>query len=174
MIINFNNLGDKILKQKITEIFEIALKETHNKQNITVGVTIVGKKTIRELNLEHRNIDKVTDVLSFPMLENVELKSPIMQDESVLTDLGDIVICKSRATLQAKEYGHSIQRELCFLSLHGFLHVLGYDHIKKEDELVMFPLQEKILNKAQMERKWNINLDISQFWADQMQEKAHS
>ena len=153
MIINFNNLRDKNLKEKITQIFELALKETYNKNNIAVGVTVVGKKTIRELNLEHRNVDRVTDVLSFPMLENFELKSQIMQDESTQTELGDIVICKSRAIEQAKEYGHSIERELCFLALHGFLHVLGYDHIKKEDELVMFPLQEKILNKAHMERK---------------------
>ncbi len=153
MIINFNNLTDKELKDKITEIFEIALNETHNKNNIIVGVTIVGKKTIRELNKEHRNIDRVTDVLSFPLLETKELKSKIMQDESIGTEIGDIVICKSRAKEQAKEYGHSEMREICFLALHGFLHVLGYDHIQKNDELVMFPLQDKILEKAQMERK---------------------
>lgn len=153
MIINFNNLTDKELKDKITEIFEIALNETHNKHNITVGVTIVGKKTIRELNKEHRNIDRVTDVLSFPLLEISELKSDIMQDESFSTEIGDIVICKSRANEQAKEYGHSEMREICFLALHGFLHVLGYDHIEKDDELVMFPLQDKILEKAHMERK---------------------
>ncbi len=153
MIINFNNLGDKTLKEKITEIFEIALNETHNKNNIIVGVTIVGKKTIRELNKEHRNIDKVTDVLSFPLLEVSELKSKIMQDESIGTEIGDIVICKSRAKEQAIEFGHSEKREICFLALHGFLHVLGYDHIQKNDELVMFPLQDKILEKAQMERK---------------------
>ena len=75
MIVNFNNFGDKSLKQKITEIFEIALKETHNKNNIVIDVTIVGRNTIRELNKEHRNVDRVTDVLSFPLLENEELKS---------------------------------------------------------------------------------------------------
>ena len=76
-----------------------------------------------------------------------------MHDESIQTELGDIVICKSRAIEQAKEYGHSVERELCFLALHGFLHVLGYDHMQKEDEMIMFPLQDKILNKAHMERK---------------------
>ena len=153
MIVNFNNFGDKSLKQKITEIFEIALKETHNKNNIVIDVTIVGRNTIRELNKEHRNVDRVTDVLSFPLLENEELKSELMHDESIQTELGDIVICKSRAIEQAKEYGHSVERELCFLALHGFLHVLGYDHMQKEDEMIMFPLQDKILNKAHMERK---------------------
>ena len=153
MIVNFNNFGDKSLKQKITEIFEIALKETHNKNNIVIDVTIVGRNTIRELNKEHRNVDRVTDVLSFPLLENEELKSELMHNESIQTELGDIVICKSRAIEQAKEYGHSVERELCFLALHGFLHVLGYDHMQKEDEMIMFPLQDKILNKAHMERK---------------------
>ncbi len=152
MIVNFNNFGDKNLKQKITEIYEIALKETHNKSNVVIDVTIVGRNTIRELNKEHRNVDRVTDVLSFPLLENEELKSDLMHDENIQTELGDIVICKSRAIEQAKEYGHSLERELCFLALHGFLHVLGYDHMQKEDEMVMFPLQDKILNIANMPR----------------------
>ena len=152
MIVNFNNFGDKNLKQKITEIYEIALKETHNKNNIVIDVTIVGRNTIKELNREHRNVDRVTDVLSFPLLENDELKSDLMHDENIQTELGDIVICKSRAIEQAKEYGHSLERELCFLALHGFLHVLGYDHMQKEDEMVMFPLQDKILNIANMPR----------------------
>lgn len=152
MIVNFNNFGDKNLKKKITEIYEIALKETHNKSNIVIDVTIVGRKTIRELNREHRNVDRVTDVLSFPLLENDELKSDLMQNEDIQTELGDIVICKSRAIEQAKEYGHSIERELCFLALHGFLHVLGYDHIEKKDEIIMFPLQDKILDIANMPR----------------------
>ena len=152
MIVNFNNFGDKNLKQKITEIYEIALKETHNKSNVVIDVTIVGRNTIRELNKEHRNVDRVTDVLSFPLLENEELKSDLMHDENIQTELGDIVICKSRAIEQAKEYGHSLERELCFLALHGFLHVLGYDHMQKEDEMVMFPLQDKILNISNMPR----------------------
>lgn len=152
MIVNFNNFGDKNLKQKITEIYEIALKETHNKNNIVIDVTIVGRNTIRELNKGHRNVDRVTDVLSFPLLENDELKSDLMHNENIQTELGDIVICKSRAIEQAKEYGHSLERELCFLALHGFLHVLGYDHMQKEDEMVMFPLQDKILNIANMPR----------------------
>ena len=111
-----------------------------------------GKEKIKELNNEFRNVDRVTDVLSFPLLENDELKGEEMQNESILTDLGDIVICKSRAIKQAQEYGHSIEREICFLSLHGFLHINGYDHIQKEDEMVMFPLQDKILEKAKILR----------------------
>ena len=152
MIINFNNFKDEELKKKIQDIFFITRKEVKVKDNISVNITIVGEKRIRELNREFRNIDRVTDVLSFPMMETDEISSGEMLDENLLTDIGDIVICKKRAIEQASEYGHSIQREMCFLALHGFLHVLGYDHIQKEDEKVMFSLQDKILTKAKMER----------------------
>ena len=160
MIVNFNNLGDSLLKQKIVEIFNIAQKETNTKSNISVNVTIVGKEKIKQLNNEFRKVNKVTDVLSFPLLEIFELHDGEMLDENICTDVGDIVICKSRAIDQAKEYGHSVQREICFLALHGFLHVLGYDHIKREDEVIMLNLQNKILKKAQVERWWNTNVVI--------------
>ena len=152
MIVNFNNLRDELLKEKITEIFSIAQKETNTKNNISVNVTIVGKDKIKQMNNEFRKVDKVTDVLSFPLLENNELHDGEMLDENIFTDLGDIVICKSKAIMQAKEFGHSVEREICFLALHGFLHVLGFDHIEKQDEIVMFNLQDKILKKAQVER----------------------
>ena len=71
-----------------------------------------------------------------------------MLDNSITSDIGDIVICRVRTKQQAKEYGHSILREFCFLALHGLLHLLGYDHIQKQDEEVMFPLQRQILQKA--------------------------
>ena len=152
MIVNFNNLRDELLKEKITEIFSIAQKETNTKNNISVNVTIVGKDKIKQMNNEFRKVDKVTDVLSFPLLENNELHDGEMLDENIFTDLGDIVICKSKAIMQAKEFGHSVEREVCFLALHGFLHVLGFDHIEKQDEIVMFNLQDKILKKSQVER----------------------
>ncbi len=152
MKINFNRVTDKELKQKISDILAIAQQELKVKDNIVVNITFVGEKRIRELNRQFRNVDRVTDVLSFPMFEPNEVKSGEMLDFNVQSDIGDIVICKKRAMWQAKEYGHSLLREICFLSLHGFLHVLGYDHIEKDDEKVMFELQDKILTKAKMER----------------------
>ena len=143
MIIYFNNTKDDCYKQKVSEIFEIAIKEVGVQSDISVNITFVGEKKIRELNKEFRQVDKVTDVLSFPMFEANEQKQG---------DIGDIVICTKRAKQQAYEYGHSELRELCFLSLHGLLHLLGFDHIKKQDEVVMFAFQDKILKKAQMER----------------------
>ena len=143
MIINFNNLKDEDVKEKISKIFSIAREVTKTKNNISVNITIVSQKEIQRLNNEFRGIDRVTDVLSFPLFEKDELKTGEMLDENITSDIGDIVICKVRAKEQAKEYGHSLLRELCFLSLHGFLHLLGYDHIEKKDEEIMFPLQEK-------------------------------
>ena len=152
MIINFNNFANKELKQKIQEIFKIALNQTGAKDNISVNITVVGRQKIKELNSEFRDVNRVTDVLSFPLLEGSDFTNAEFLDVSEQTDLGDIVICKSRAVEQAKEYGHSFEREFCFLALHGLLHVLGYDHIEKQDEVVMFDLQDKILKIAQMER----------------------
>ena len=143
MVINFNNTRNEEYKQKVTQIFDIALKEVNVTNVISVNITFVGEIKIRQLNNEFRQVDKVTDVLSFPLFE---------ADENKQGDIGDIVICTKRANEQAKQYGHSELRELCFLSLHGLLHVLGFDHIQKQDEEVMFSLQDKILKKAQMER----------------------
>ena len=115
-------------------------------ENILCNVIIVDNKKIKEINKEYRNIDKETDVISFA-LEDDEL----IKDDNVRV-LGDIYISINKAKSQAEEYGHSLKRELCFLTTHGFLHLLGYDHMKKEDEEIMFPLQEKILNEYGVNR----------------------
>ena len=150
MKINFNRLTDSEIKKVISQIFETALEMTNKKNNVSVNITIVGEKTIKNLNSEHRNINKVTDVLSFPLEEDFENEE--MLDNSICSDLGDIVICKKRANEQAIEYGHSYTREICFLSLHGFLHLLGYDHIIEADAKQMFELSDKILQKHNIGR----------------------
>lgn len=143
MIINFNRLTDINLRNKISEIFIHALTLQQIKGDISVNVSFVGKNNIKTLNNTHRNVNKVTDVLSFPLLEKHEI-SLIKTNEFI--DLGDIVICKSKAFAQAAEYGHSYEREVCFLALHGLLHLLGYDHMTTGEEKEMFDLQNKILN----------------------------
>ncbi|MBQ3493944.1 MAG: rRNA maturation RNase YbeY [Clostridia bacterium] len=152
MIINFNRLNNEELKQKITKVFEVALSQTKTKNNISVNITVVGEQTIKQLNSEHRKINKVTDVLSFPLNEGTDFASEEFLDKNTLTDLGDIVICNKRAQKQATDYGHSYEREMCFLSLHGLLHLLGYDHMQTDEEKVMFSLQDKILNKCDIGR----------------------
>ena len=143
-----------IFKRKIKKIFDLALKECEIKEDVAVNVFFVSEKEIKRLNKEHRDIDKITDVLSFPMLEikpgdNLEnFKDDLFKE----IFLGDIAICTNRAKQQAKEYGHSFKREVCFLALHGLLHLLGYDHIKKQDETKMMSLAETILKKSGIRR----------------------
>ena len=106
-----------------------------------VSVTFTDNEGIRELNASHRNIDRPTDVLSFPLFEKEDLA-----DASDGDALGDIVISLERAREQANEFGHSFEREVAFLTVHSMLHLLGYDHeISEEDEKEMFNKQEEIL-----------------------------
>lgn len=110
-------------------------------ENSIFNIIIVSEEKIHELNKTYRNIDRVTDVISFALEDD---------DTFVKTDfrvLGDIYICLNKAKDQAIEYGHSFKREICFLGIHGLLHLLGYDHMIKEEEEIMFNLQDRILNE---------------------------
>ena len=133
-------------KEKLSEIDELSkllpyLANYFKLDNIVCSVIIVDNKKIHEINKEYRNIDRETDVISFALEDDKNIT------DSPIRVLGDIYISIDKAKQQANEYGHSLKRELCFLATHGFLHLLGYDHMKKEDEDIMFPLQEKILNE---------------------------
>lgn len=136
MKVNFFNQSEYQLEAEI-KIIKRTLKKLKNKKSMQV--IFVSEEEIKRLNKEFRNLDDVTDVLSFP------------SDEE--KSLGDIFICAKRAFDQAIEYGHSSLREFAFLAVHGFLHLIGYDHETKADEEVMFMRQEEILNKAKIERK---------------------
>lgn len=114
---------------------------TNNGASGDVCVLITDAEEIQRLNASYRNIDRVTDVLTFPAWEgDAILCSPDGY-------LGDIAICFERAEEQAAEYGHSLERELAFLSVHGALHLLGYDHMQPDDEKKMFVKQDEILNE---------------------------
>ena len=143
---------DQQFEADIKKMYKIALETVGVKYNIAVNIIDVSPETINEMNRDYRGVDMVTDVLSFPMLDNInqlEKEPDFMLGEC---NIGDIYINPIRAKEQAKEYGHSLKREYCFLALHGLLHLLGYDHIKKEDEVVMFKLQDEILQKAKIGR----------------------
>ena len=114
--------------------------------NVIFNIIIVDKEKIQYLNKTYRNIDRVTDVISFALEDD---------DSFIKTDfrvLGDIYICLDKAIEQAKEYGHSLKREISFLTIHGILHLLGYDHMTDEEEKEMFGLQEMILNEYGLKR----------------------
>ena len=126
-------------------IYKNLLKKTLNilkkNDNVIMSVTFVNKKEIQRINKEYRNIDRATDVISFAFLDD---KSEQIFGDLPL-DLGEIYICYDVAQENAINYGNTLKRELSFLFVHGLLHLLGYDHMKKEDEVIMFGLQDQIL-----------------------------
>lgn len=127
------------------EVLDAALK--HEKvENAIFSVVFMEDEEIHQMNKDYRGVDRVTDVISFAFEDNNDL---VYND---IRMLGDIFICIPQMKRQAEEYGHSEKRELSFLAVHGILHLLGYDHMKEEDEKVMFELQELILDGQNIKR----------------------
>ncbi|GAB3050865.1 rRNA maturation RNase YbeY [Virgibacillus ainsalahensis] len=116
-----------------------------------LSINFVDNKEIQELNRNYRQQDRPTDVISFALQETVEGELDIVGEDIPLV-LGDIVISVDRAKEQADEYNHSFERELGFLTVHGFLHLLGYDHMEEEEEKEMFQRQDDILGEFGIER----------------------
>ncbi len=114
--------------------------------NFIFEVDLVDLKTIHQINKEHRNIDRPTDVISFAFEDEVDGETPLKKVKGLPRDLGEIFICVDKAIEQSQTYKHSFLREMSFLFVHGLLHLLGYDHMKKEDEEIMFSLQDEILD----------------------------
>ena len=154
MKINYSaNNAMPLYKSDIKKIFQTAVKITGKPENIVVNIITVSPNQIKELNAKYRGVDSVTDVLSFPMLDDI---NNIEQEPEILLggecNIGDIYINLVRVLEQAIEYGHSYKREYCFLALHGFLHLLGYDHMVKEQEQEMFKLQDQIMQEVGIKR----------------------
>lgn len=123
-------------------------------RSIELSVTIVDDPTIHKINRDYRNVDRPTDVISFAINE-VNGDELVIQEwpDELPYELGDLLISWDTAKRQAEEYGHSLERELGFLAVHGFLHLNGYDHMVPEEEAVMFGLQRKILDNYGLQRK---------------------
>ena len=146
MELDFNSLidGYNEYEEVYLDLLTKALSYLKIKCSPIVSVSLVDEELIHQINRDYRHIDRVTDVISFAFLDNEDRESILKSEGDVV--LGDIYICLDVAKRQAEEYGHSLNRELRFLFIHGLLHLLGYDHMTKEDEEIMFPLQEKILS----------------------------
>ena len=127
------------------ELMEITFKHLKIKCDPIVSVSFVDNKYIHKINKKYRQIDRPTDVISFAFLDAEKSYDKILYSPGPVV-LGDIYISIDKAKEQAEEYQHSLNRELCFLFVHGLLHLLGYDHMKEEDEKVMFALQDQILS----------------------------
>ena len=145
MEIDFNSLYPELenYEEIYREIASKAISHLGLSFDPIISVSLVNDETIHQINNDYRHIDKVTDVISFAFNDGEDRESLYHSGSMVV--LGDIYICVEQAKRQAEEYGHPLDREMRFLFVHGLLHLLGYDHMKKEDEEIMFPLQEEIL-----------------------------
>lgn len=140
-LINHTNQTIETFEPLFQKIAKSAENILHLPDDYELSVTFVRSQTIHKINRDYRGIDRPTDVISFAIRDNEEDFIP--EEEK---DLGDIFININYCKKQAIEYGHSYTREMCFLFTHGMLHCLGYDHMKPEDEAVMFALQDQILD----------------------------
>ena len=137
---------DNYIQYIINECFK---EEKLNNKQLYINVILTNPDRIRQINKGQRGIDKETDVLSFPMFEGDEIEKI---DDNQFDILGDIVVSIDRVNVQAKEYGHSFNRELAYMIVHGFYHLLGYDHMVEEDKIKMREKEENILNKLNITR----------------------
>jgi len=124
----------------IKDIFKVAEKKLDINDKLLVNVILITDEEMQELNSKYRNLDKTTDVLSF-------------ENQEGLGEIGDIFISLDKAKEQANTFGHDLNRELAFLSVHGLLHCLGYDHLDQDDENEMFGIQNEILENSKYRRK---------------------
>lgn len=146
-------------EKTIKEIVDLSLRTEKFMENVEISVTMVDNKEIHRINKEFRNIDAPTDVLSFPLLEfenGVLLEQTAKENINIDTNevvMGDIIISVERAREQAQEYGHSLKREIAFLTAHSMYHLMGYDHMVEEEEKIMNAKQEAVLEKAGITRE---------------------
>lgn len=154
IFIDYNNEQDKLstpedFEALVEDCARAALEEEEIEDDAEVSVTLVDNVRIRELNNEFREIDRETDVLSFPLGDDEGFEVDPDTDAILL---GDIVISLEKAQSQAEEYGHGLRREVAFLVTHSLFHLLGYDHMTPEEEAEMFAKQEKVLEKLGITR----------------------
>ncbi|ARI77026.1 rRNA maturation RNase YbeY [Halobacillus mangrovi] len=145
------NSVDEAFVDLIQRIILFAGDKEGVQKTAEVSISFVDNKEIQEINRNYRQKDQPTDVISFAMQEEGEGEMKILSEDMPLM-LGDIIISIDKAKEQAEDYGHSLERELGFLALHGFLHLLGYDHLNDEDEKEMFNRQEEILHEFGLQR----------------------
>lgn len=142
-----NSEYEKTIKQVVQACFK---EEKLNSKNLYINIILTTPSNIKKVNKQYRNIDKETDVLSFPMFEKNEMYKVNNDIQEVL---GDIIISIERVQEQAKDYGHTFTRELAYMVVHGFYHLMGYDHMEEEDKKQMRSKEETILNKLEITRE---------------------
>ena len=141
-----NHIYEDQINKTIAQCFK---EENLNNKNLYVNIVLTNPENIKTINKNYRGINKETDVLSFPMFKKEEIKKI---ENNNLDILGDIVISIEKVKEQAVEYGHSFERELSYMIVHGFYHLLGFDHIDEQDKKKMREKEETILNKLNIKR----------------------
>lgn len=143
-----NKTYETIIKQVIDKCFE-----TENLKNLYISITLTTPENIRKINNKYRKIDKPTDVLSFPMFEKEEIDLVCKESfEGIREALGDVIISVEQVKKQAKEYEHSFERELAYMVVHGFYHLMGYDHMQEDEKNQMRAKEENILTQLDINR----------------------
>ena len=144
----FNQLDEEIKELETVEKVLLSAIKKEQLEDVTFNLIIVDNEYIHEIYKTYRGIDRETDVITFAL----EDEDSIVVPDEVVRNLGDIYISIDKARMQAEEYGHGLLRELSFLAVHGFYHLLGYDHMTEEDEKVMFKKQEEVLEEYGISR----------------------
>ena len=145
-----NSEYEKLISGVVNMCFKV---EKLEKLNLYISITLTTPAEIRKINKEYREIDKETDVLSFPMFEKNELDEMVKEQNNQIPEtIGDIVISVERVKEQAEEYGHSFERELAYMVVHGFYHLMGYDHMVEEDKKIMREKEEHVLSLLEINR----------------------
>ena len=145
-----NDKYEEIIKRVTEQCFK---EEKIENSKLYISITLTNPEHIHEINKQYRNVDRATDVLSFPMFEKEELDEKIKNNDFEHEDvLGDIVISIEKVEEQSKEYGHSFEREFAYMLVHGFYHLMGYDHIEDDDKVIMRKKEEIVLNKLGITR----------------------
>ena len=140
---------EDLINKVVDECFKT---EGLDKLKLYISITLTVPEVIRKANKKYRNIDKATDVLSFPMFEKEELEELIKNNYGVEDVLGDLIISIPKVKEQAIEYGHSFERELAYMVVHGFYHLMGYDHMEENDKKEMRQKEDGVLNKLGITR----------------------
>lgn len=149
--LDVNNEYEETIKKVLNQCYK---EEDLENSKLVITITLTTPENIQEINKEYRNVDRATDVLSFPMFEKDELDNKIRDKDFLHEDiLGDIIISIEKVKEQAKEYGHSFERELSYMVVHGFYHLMGYDHMNDIEKAEMRKKEDNILNKLNITRE---------------------
>lgn len=155
-IISSNEQEKYEISEELMKKIESVIKECENEEEVffdnEISITFTDNENIRQINNDYRQKDVETDVLSFPIYEKCELDEEKNIESDFIRPLGDIVISMEKADEQSKDFGHSFEREVCYLVCHSMFHLMGYDHIQEDEKKIMREKEEKVMDKLNITR----------------------